>query len=219
MRTHPVTGWKTLYVNENFTKEIVGLEKRFSDVLLDSLNRTVAEAYEYQVRWKWTENAVAIWDNRATFHTGIFDYCEWLFFGGLVFGSHCAISVQRHRFETNYLDPHLRHGLRVAPQAEKPYFDPGSRLKRESLAKWGRKEWKKVSKIAPLKGAIYCGQGIPCTAKLQGYENSTHSCQTPIKSPKKYKEILVNDSYDKLLCISKLAVERFLSFSFLVNNE
>jgi sulfonate dioxygenase len=61
-----VTGWKTLYVNENFTKEIVGLERRFSDSLLGNLNRTVAEAYEYQVRWKWTENAVAIWDNRAT---------------------------------------------------------------------------------------------------------------------------------------------------------
>jgi alpha-ketoglutarate-dependent taurine dioxygenase len=76
VRTHPVTGWKTLYVNENFTKEIVGLEKRFSDSLLDNLNRTIAEAYEYQVRWKWTKNAVAIWDNRATFHTGIFDYCK-----------------------------------------------------------------------------------------------------------------------------------------------
>ncbi|CZR57911.1 related to E.coli dioxygenase [Phialocephala subalpina] len=102
VRTHPVTGWKTLFVNENFTKEIVGLEKRFSDALLDSLNRTIAEAYEYQVRWKWTENAVAIWDNRATFHTGIFDYF-----------------------------PHLRHGLRVAPQAEKPYFDPNSKLRKD----------------------------------------------------------------------------------------
>jgi hypothetical protein len=74
-----VTGWKTLYVNDNFTKEILGLEKRFSDSLLDNLNRTVAEAYEYQVRWKWTENAVAIWDNRATLHTGIFDYCKLRF--------------------------------------------------------------------------------------------------------------------------------------------
>jgi sulfonate dioxygenase len=77
VRTHPVTGLKTLFVNENFTKEIVGLEKRFSDTILDLLNRTIAESYEYQVRWKWTKNAVAIWDNRATFHTGIFDYCEY----------------------------------------------------------------------------------------------------------------------------------------------
>jgi taurine dioxygenase len=75
VRTHPVTKWKTLYVNENFTKEIVGIERRVGDALLDTLYRTIAEAYEYQVRWKWTPNAVAIWDNRVTFHTGIFDYC------------------------------------------------------------------------------------------------------------------------------------------------
>ncbi|PYH87461.1 tfdA family taurine dioxygenase [Aspergillus ellipticus CBS 707.79] len=105
VRTHPVTGWKTLYVNENFTKEIVGLEKRVGDGLLDTLFRTVAEGYEFQVRWKWTPNAVAIWDNRATFHTGIFDYF-----------------------------PHLRHGLRVAPQAERPHLDPDSVTRKESIA-------------------------------------------------------------------------------------
>ncbi|RAL14692.1 TauD/TfdA dioxygenase family protein [Aspergillus homomorphus CBS 101889] len=105
VRTHPVTGWKTLYVNENFTKEIVGLEKRVGDAILDALYRTVAEGYEFQVRWKWTHNDVAIWDNRATYHTGIFDYF-----------------------------PHLRHGLRVAPQAETPYLDPKSKTRKEALA-------------------------------------------------------------------------------------
>jgi sulfonate dioxygenase len=73
-----VTGWKTLYVNENFTKELVGLQSRFSNAILDNLFRTIAEAYEYQVRWKWTTNAVAIWDNRVTFHTGIFDYGKFI---------------------------------------------------------------------------------------------------------------------------------------------
>jgi sulfonate dioxygenase len=92
-----VTGWKTLYVNENFTKEIVGLERRFSDSLLGNLNRTVAEAYEYQVRWKWTENAVAIWDNRATLHTGIFDYCK------LPFNS--SYSMGRKQFQADQQIP------------------------------------------------------------------------------------------------------------------
>lgn len=78
VRTHLVTGWKTLFVNENFTKEIVGLEKRFSEAILDTLNRTITESYDYQVRWNWSKNAVAIWDNRATFHTGISDYCKSL---------------------------------------------------------------------------------------------------------------------------------------------
>jgi sulfonate dioxygenase len=104
VRTHPITGWKTLYVNENFTKSLVDLEPNISRTLLDTLYRTIAEAYEYQVRWKWTKNAVAIWDNRATYHTGISDYF-----------------------------PHLRHGLRVATQAEKPYLDPESKLRREAV--------------------------------------------------------------------------------------
>lgn len=29
--------------------------------------------------------------------------------------------------------PHLRHGLRVAPQAEKPYLDPESKTRKEAL--------------------------------------------------------------------------------------
>jgi len=111
VRTHPITGWKALYINENFTKSIVDLEPNISRALLDTLYRTIAEAYEYQVRWKWTKNAVAIWDNRATFHTGISDYF-----------------------------PHVRHGLRVAAQAEKPYFDSKSQLRGEGLAGQGTKK-------------------------------------------------------------------------------
>ncbi|KAL4971466.1 hypothetical protein BDW66DRAFT_165211 [Aspergillus desertorum] len=103
VRTHPVTNWKTLFVNESFTTEIVGLEKRFGRAILDNSFRTIAEGYEFQVRWKWTPNAVASWDNRVTFHTGIFDYF-----------------------------PHLRHGLRVVPQAEKPLLDPKSKTRREA---------------------------------------------------------------------------------------
>ncbi|GAB7356758.1 hypothetical protein MBLNU459_g7657t1 [Dothideomycetes sp. NU459] len=83
VRTHPVTGWKTLYVNPNFTKEIIGLEKQFGNAILDNLYRTVAEGYEFQVRWKWSKNAVAIWDNRSTLHTGIFDYCSGISIGSL----------------------------------------------------------------------------------------------------------------------------------------
>jgi taurine dioxygenase len=29
---------------------------------------------EYQVRWRWTPNAVAIWDNRCTQHYAVMDY-------------------------------------------------------------------------------------------------------------------------------------------------
>ena len=29
---------------------------------------------EYQVRWRWTNNSVAIWDNRSTQHYAVQDY-------------------------------------------------------------------------------------------------------------------------------------------------
>jgi taurine dioxygenase len=33
-----------------------------------------AQIPEYQVRWRWTENSVAIWDNRSTQHYAVQDY-------------------------------------------------------------------------------------------------------------------------------------------------
>ena len=40
------------------------------------LNYLVARAAipEYQVRWRWRPNSVAIWDNRATQHYAVMDY-------------------------------------------------------------------------------------------------------------------------------------------------
>ena len=29
---------------------------------------------EYQVRWRWRKNSVAIWDNRSTQHYAVHDY-------------------------------------------------------------------------------------------------------------------------------------------------
>lgn len=110
-------------MNENFTKELVGFDKRMSHALLDNLFRTIAEAYEYQVRWKWTKNAVAIWDNRAVFHTGIYDYGKN--------GLKLLLLIAATNIKT--VGGHLRHGLRVASQAETPYFDSSSRLRNEDL--------------------------------------------------------------------------------------
>lgn len=111
-------------MNENFTKELVGLEKRIGNAILDDLYRTIAEAYEFQVRWKWSKNAVAIWDNRSTFHTGIFDYCKILY---IELPDRTVLEL------TSSAVPHLRHGLRVAPQAETPFFDPASKTRQEAL--------------------------------------------------------------------------------------
>ncbi len=42
----------------------------------DLLRYLIMQAYipEYQVRWRWKPNSVAIWDNRATQHYAVMDY-------------------------------------------------------------------------------------------------------------------------------------------------
>ena len=73
VRTHPETGKKILYVNWTYTKQIIGLKKEESDKIL-------AEIFEHQAkldltcRFNWTENAVAIWDNRSVIHYAIADF-------------------------------------------------------------------------------------------------------------------------------------------------
>ncbi|KAG3146364.1 hypothetical protein PI126_g13345, partial [Phytophthora idaei] len=95
VRTHPVTGRRALYVNPAFTKRIVQLATTESDAVLKLLYQHVTEGHEFQVRFSWTKNAVAIWDNRSTFHYATFDYL-----------------------------PGNRHAVRVTPHGEVPYFDP-----------------------------------------------------------------------------------------------
>ncbi|WP_445612371.1 TauD/TfdA dioxygenase family protein [Geobacillus sp. YF-1] len=73
VRTHPETGRKTLFVNPSFTTYIVGLEPEESEQLLQYLFRQ-AHIPEYQVRFRWTKNTVAFWDNRATQHYAVSDY-------------------------------------------------------------------------------------------------------------------------------------------------
>jgi taurine dioxygenase len=73
VRTHPVTGRKTLFVNEVFTEHIVGLPDDESEELLAYLFKQ-ASYPEYQVRFRWAADSVAIWDNRATAHYAANDY-------------------------------------------------------------------------------------------------------------------------------------------------
>ena len=53
----------------SFTTRILELHPEESAVLLDYLFRHVAENHDLQVRFRWEKDSVAIWDNRATFHT------------------------------------------------------------------------------------------------------------------------------------------------------
>src|SRR5579862_3349232 len=71
--THPETGHKSLYVNESFTTRIVELERLESRAVLDFLFRHV-ERPDFTMRWKWSVNDLAFWDNRAVQHYAVPDY-------------------------------------------------------------------------------------------------------------------------------------------------
>jgi len=83
VRTHPETGEKVLFVNA-FTTHFsnfhtpdnvrVGQDYAPGAALLLSYLQSQAGIPEYQVRWRWQTNSVAIWDNRCTQHYAAQDF-------------------------------------------------------------------------------------------------------------------------------------------------
>ena len=73
VRTHPESGLKSLYVNKSFVTHIDGMDNPEGKQLLERLYRQ-SLVPEYQVRFRWRENSVAFWDNRAVQHYAAFDY-------------------------------------------------------------------------------------------------------------------------------------------------
>ncbi|CAK38041.1 hypothetical protein CBS63078_6710 [Aspergillus niger] len=96
VRTHPVTGEKALFVNPQSGREVVGLKQEESSMLLKFLYDHIASGADFQVRVRWEENSVVVWDNRVTQHTALIDWS----------------------------DGQRRHIARLAPLAEKPYETP-----------------------------------------------------------------------------------------------
>lgn len=71
--THAVTGRRHLYVNRAFVSHFEGRDRAESLELLDRLCR-FADYPEHQVRFTWSVDAVAFWDNRAVQHYAASDY-------------------------------------------------------------------------------------------------------------------------------------------------
>jgi taurine dioxygenase len=92
IRTHPVSGKKSLFVNRGFTTRIVQLKKAESAAVLEMLYRHV-ETPELHCRFRWQPRSVAFWDNRAVQHHAMWDYY-----------------------------PQRRHGHRVTIKGDKPFY-------------------------------------------------------------------------------------------------
>lgn len=73
VRTHPVSGRKSIYVNRAFTRRIVDMEPAESDALLQRLYHQ-AWIPDHQVRFRWRPDSLAFWDNRAAQHYATADY-------------------------------------------------------------------------------------------------------------------------------------------------
>jgi len=92
VRVHPATGEKALYVNQGFTRRIVGYKREESEYLLKFLFDHIAKGADFQIRATYKPATVVVWDNRVTAHSATPDY------------------------EKNY----RRHAVRLTPQAEVP---------------------------------------------------------------------------------------------------
>jgi taurine dioxygenase len=73
VRTHPVTGRKSIYVNPQFTLRIEDMEPDESRAILQVLFAQ-AQIPEYQFRLRWSPGAIVFWDNQSTQHYAANDY-------------------------------------------------------------------------------------------------------------------------------------------------
>jgi len=105
VRTNPVTGWKSLFgaghqIRAGWIDNVTETE---SEVIKAYFLKIIAENHDLQVRIKWDQNDLAIWDNRSVFHTATNDY------------------------------EGKRQGNRVVSLGEKPYYNAASKSRREAL--------------------------------------------------------------------------------------
>jgi taurine dioxygenase len=97
VRTHPRTRRRSLYLSPRFSDHIVGLSDEESRALLALLHARLDDP-NFQVRWRWRPNDLAIWDEVATNHRALAD--------------HFAI------------EPQYRRMRRCTVAGSVPFFDP-----------------------------------------------------------------------------------------------
>jgi taurine dioxygenase len=70
---HPESGRKLLFVNSSFTSHINDVPPAESRHILQFLYEHLARPH-WNMRFRWTDHSIAMWDNRCTQHMAIWDY-------------------------------------------------------------------------------------------------------------------------------------------------
>lgn len=73
VRPHPDSGKEVLFVNETFTRNIVGIPAIESKEMLRFLAQWLKQP-EFIYTHKWQAHGIAVWDNRSTQHYAAADY-------------------------------------------------------------------------------------------------------------------------------------------------
>ncbi|PWN49139.1 taurine catabolism dioxygenase [Violaceomyces palustris] len=105
IRTNPVTGWKSVFGLGSHFDSLKDLDPAESQIIKDYILKLVTTSHGAQVRFKWSKNDLAIWDNRSVYHAA----------------------------NPDYIGLGERAGVRAVSIGEKPYFDSASRSRREEL--------------------------------------------------------------------------------------
>ncbi|CEH16138.1 hypothetical protein CBOM_06008 [Ceraceosorus bombacis] len=74
VRTHPVTGWKSIFANPAFTTAIAGVPRSESQMILNHLFGLMTNSPELTLRVRWQTGTVVVWDNRVTTHSATYDH-------------------------------------------------------------------------------------------------------------------------------------------------
>lgn len=73
IRTHPVSGRKSIYINDSTTVKIVGVSEAESEDILGELRaRCIRQEFVY--RHKWRLGDLLMWDNCSSQHQAVADY-------------------------------------------------------------------------------------------------------------------------------------------------
>ncbi|GAA5974279.1 hypothetical protein JCM11641_006709 [Rhodosporidiobolus odoratus] len=119
---HPVTGLRALNWYPGFSIWIDEVNKAESDAVGKLLTDHINEAADHQVRWRWTPNSVAMWDNRNSVHR-----------------------VIPGKYQAN------RYGTRMTVFGERPFLNPKSEGREEREERLAKKHGGyKATEVAPL---------------------------------------------------------------------